>query len=253
MRYYEIYNNGKLLRGMCHEAINHDSCLHPVIIVHGYFSANRIGPQRLFVKMANTISKHGFDVYRFDLSGMGESDGDISNITFSDHVDDVKKIVEFVQTKHYNNKVCVIAHCLGCSTVLSNVISNSSLFREVIFLAPYYTTDQVLAAFFSQESIVQLSNENHTYRKGLFAHASFFLESKESVFVNSLNKCHVMINVIIPENDQFIPLSSSKHIFEGLPKINTMYLPGADHNFLEVNDLLISKTLEMLCDEKYTI
>lgn len=251
MKYLEIKGSKYTLRGMCHESSKENA--YPVIIVHGYFSANRVGPQRLFFKMAEAISKIGFDVYRFDLSGMGESDGNISDVTFSNHVEDIYEIIKYVQSVSLNKRVCVIAHCLGCSATLSNIISNPNLFREIVFLAPYYTTNEILTAFFSKESIAQLSNESYTYRKGLFAHASFFNESKQEDFVRKLKETPVTLNVIVPEKDQFIPVESSKKIFDTMPTINTVYLPEADHNFLETNEMLISCVLEMLSDEKFTI
>ncbi len=250
MNYVEIYNHGNILRGMCHRSNNSDS--YPVIIVHGYFSANRIGPQRLFVKLADSIQVNGFDVYRFDLSGMGESDGDISNTTFIDHVKDVKCIIDYVQSIH-NKKVILIAHCLGCNVSLTNIIEFPGLFREIIFLAPFFTTPRTISAFFSHDAIQQLSNENFAYRKGLFAHGSFFKESKQNVFIDQLNKSSVTLNVIIPERDQFIPLESSRDIFDNISFINTIYLPNADHNFLEYNNEVISCVLRLLNDEHYTI
>lgn len=251
MQYVEVISKDKTLRGMHHFSKCEDS--FPVIIVHGYFSANRIGPQRLFVKMATAIAESGFDVYRFDLSGMGESDGDISKTTFFDHVDDVKAIIEYVQQKHYCKKVCVVAHCLGCDVTLANIIDNPNLFREIIFLAPYYTTDEIMSAFFNKESIQQLSKENYTYRKGLFAHASFFNESKQNDFVNRIINTPVMLNVIVPEEDQFIPLESNKRIFDSITLVNTIYIEGADHNFLQTNEKVISCVVRLLNDKRYTV
>lgn len=252
MEYIELCkDNNTILRGMYHSSGNMDAI--PVVIIHGYFSANRIGPQRLFVKLSEKIASNKFDVYRFDLSGMGESDGDITEIEFNDHVKDVSLILDKVRERHKSKKVCVIAHCLGCNVTIPNVIKNKDWFREIIFLAPYYTTKETMASFFSENSLAQLSQEHYTYRKGLYAHASFFNASHQECFIRQINAIPVMINVIIPKKDQFISLDSNMKTFSNTKQANLFYIENADHNFLETSDELIELSVRLLNDEKYTI
>ena len=242
-------SQGKCLRGFVHES-QIDRAI-PIIIVHGYFSANKIGPQRLFFLMAQKLTQLGFQVYRFDLSGMGESDDIISNITYGDHVNDLHAIILNVRKIHDNARVAVVAHCLGCSITLSNIVSNPTWFREVIFLAPYYSTKEILANFFNECSLKQLIAENYTYRKGLYAHSSFFTESKKDEFVDNLYSISTIINVIIPTNDQFIPLEGNLKTFINSSRIIVRLIEGADHNFLEKRDEVIDLVGELLGDDKF--
>ncbi len=250
IEYVEIESRKTKLRGMVHYGQG-QNCI-PVVIVHGYFSANRVGPQRLFFEMANLISKSNYDVYRFDLTGMGESDGNISDITFDDHVEDVKNILEYVRKIKGNVRVCTISHCLGCNITLANVIKHSDWFREIVFLAPYYTTPEIMSSFFNDDQKEQLISESYTYRKGLYAHSSFFERSKQDDFMNMLRRTPVTLNVIIPENDQFIPFESNKYTFQSFRKINLTYIPFSDHNFLTTKKEVIDKVMEVLRDEYYT-
>ena len=223
----------------------------PILIVHGYFSANRIGPQRLFFDTSHALADKSFDVYRFDLSGMGESDGDIQDIRFSDHAMDVYEMLKFVRERNNNKKVVVIAHCMGSSLTLSNIIEHPDWFREVIFLAPFYTTQEIISNFFTKEALNQLVEENYTYRNGLYAHASFFNESLKDDFINNIVNTPVIINTIIPTRDQFIPLDSNLAVFEKAPKVILKMIYGADHNFLKHKSEIIDTILELLNDENY--
>ena len=49
--YFEVESNKKTLRGMKHLSEKNDA--FAVLIIHGYFSSNKIGPHRLYVNIAN--------------------------------------------------------------------------------------------------------------------------------------------------------------------------------------------------------
>ena len=251
LEYLEIKTLDKpTLRGVVHHS--KDENPKPVIICHGYFSAQRNGPQRLFVEMADYLTKRGFEVYRFDLSGMGESDGEIDNTVFDDHVDDLGRIVEFVKSRHPGHKVCLIAHCLGCNYALANILKKDDIYREIILIAPFYTNERVLNGFFKEESLVdQLHEYGFTKRKGLYAHRSFFEKNEEKAVIERINSVKVMVNLIIPIQDEFIPLDDNRRIFGQAKYANVIEMDG-DHNFREAKPDLIKKVGELLTDDKYT-
>lgn len=248
MHYVEIKKTNAVLRGMVHSAGKINAS--PVVIVHGYFSANRIGPQRLFVKLANSISECGFDVYRFDLTGMGESDGDISHTSFFDHASDIETIIDFVRSRHLNKEITLVAHCLGCNISLVPITSHLEYYKDIVFLAPYYSTDNTITAMFSKVSIHQLKTDEYTYRNGQYVHASYFHESTQENFVNEIRLLDKNISVIIPEKDQFIPLNMSTEMFNSLPNVTAYYIPKADHNFLGTHDDVISCVMRIINDKQ---
>lgn len=251
MKFIEISCHNKILRGSVH-CPKYNSIPYPIIIVHGYFSANRIGPQRLFVNLSNYLCEKGYSVYRFDLSGMGESDGDISNIKFNDHVKDLNTIINYVRRQHNYNKVIIIAHCLGCNITLNVVNTQPDAFREVIFLAPFYSNLIIMERFFGKEKLRELSSEKYTYRKGLYADYSFFIENTQENFITNINLTPITINVVIPEVDQFIPVECNNETFKHTEKAKLIWLENADHNFLETQHSLINTICELLDDEKYS-
>ena len=251
IKFVSLKNKGHVLRGMAHLSNAKDPI--PVVVCHGYFSANRVGPQRLFFEMAEYLTKLGFDIYRYDLFGMGESDGVIDGVVFSEHVDDLKKIIYHVKSLYPHQKVCLIAHCLGCNYALVNVLERDDIYREIIFLSPFYTNDRIMKEFFSEEKIKQLHELSFTHRKGLYAHESFFSSNPQSEFIERINSVKVTINVIIPKNDQLIPLEDNEETFKNAKFANIIYMDGADHNFLEHKYAVIEKIGNLLTDEKYTI
>lgn len=251
MKFIELSSGENILRGTIHQPAK-EYKQYPIIIVHGYFSANRIGPQRLFVNISNFLCEKGYSVYRFDLSGMGESDGEIANIKFVNHVKDLEIIIDYVRKQHQLNKVIVIAHCLGCNITLNEVLERPHIFREVIFLAPFYSNPIIMEKFFGEEKLRELSSAKYTYRKGLYADYSFFIENTQVNFIENINSTPIVINVIIPEADQFIPIECNNETFKKTEKIKLINLKNADHNFLETQNKVINVICELLEDERYS-
>ncbi len=84
IEYVEIPGAAGTLRGMIH----HGSADTVALILHGYFSSNRIGPYRLYFELAEWLRSKGVTTVRVDFSGMGESDGRIEAVRYRHHLDD---------------------------------------------------------------------------------------------------------------------------------------------------------------------
>ncbi len=204
-----------------------------VIIAHGYFSSNRVGPHRLYYEIANALQEIGYNVIRFDLRGMGESDGRIEEVKYFDHVKDLETVLSVFRQRFNDAQVVLIAHCIGCNVSLPVVEKHKDFFKKVIYISPYFTTPSTIDAFFTDEQQKQLWTEGFTYRKGIYADASFF--SGPNVFIEFIKKIEQhkdIISVISAANDQFISLEDISEFYNTL-NLPMVVIEKADHNYLE--------------------
>jgi len=86
--------------------------LPAVIICHG-FTSNRNQP--LIKDMAKALFKHKFVVLRFDFTGNGDSEGEFSEGSVMQEVDDVRKAMDFLEQKHGIHRFYVVGGSLGAS------------------------------------------------------------------------------------------------------------------------------------------
>lgn len=237
---------GLQLYGTLHKANTLKKSL--VVISHGYFSSNRIGPHRLYYQIAERIKNYGYNVIRFDLRGMGESDGSIENVKYQDHVSDLEAIILSYRQKFNDAPIILISHCIGCNISLPIIEKYPTYFDKVIFISPYFTTKSTINTFFDKSQQIELYKKGFTYRKGIYADLSFFQGENEFLkFTNSTRKYNGLINVISAAEDQFIPLSDVKSFYNAIQQ-TPMLIEKADHNYLDGNSRknLILKILEII-------
>lgn len=247
MQYLEILSSNNILRGMKHHCSRFADAQQPIIMVHGYFSATRNGPQRLFIELANQLASLGFTVYRFDLSGMGESEGDIKKITFQKHVEDLDAIVDFVQREHPNQPITIVAHSLGCNLALCKIQKDFTLYHKVVFLAPYLTNSNTIHLIIGDEKkLRELEKNNFTYRKGLYVDNSYFVESETEKFSKIISSLPIKFSIIVGDEDQFIPTDLTISALKNISNTEVTRIHGADHNFLETHKELVDIIVSIL-------
>jgi len=75
---------------------------------------HRVGPNRIYVKLARQLAKEGFLVLRFDLSGIGDSKVRPDNLPFQkSNLDDIKQAMDYLQQTHGINQFLLAGHCGG--------------------------------------------------------------------------------------------------------------------------------------------
>ncbi len=244
MQYFELQGSLGILRGTKH--ISSKESEKAVLIVPGYFSANRIGPNGLFVRLARRICKTGYHVYRVDLSAMGESDGEFENIDFKKHIEDVCRIMEYIYNE-VNNKMVIIGHCLGASMALEALKKMPHVVEHVILLAPFFSTSKVLSNLFKGGITTDyFKQHNYIYRNGIYADQSYFTGNNlREGFIKRGKELTENYSVILPAKDQFMSLEDSCCIFREIGK-HPCIIDGADHNFSLTFDALFKNIEDIL-------
>jgi len=226
---FSIQNCDRTLVGRLHLGSNDI----PVLIVHGYLSSNKIGIHRLYVEMANVLSNAGYCVLRIDLSGMGESDGDISNFEFGDHVSDVNLAVTKLMDYVGSNKVHYIGHCFGTCTALQSAIENRAYVESLTLVSPFMPSEKNYIKLLSTDkSYFELQTTGSTLRKGLVCRKSFidagYVINNYSEFCK---QSKIDSFVYFSEYDEMVCLAESI-TWARDNYLRYKIISGAEHNFI---------------------
>ena len=86
--------------------------------------------------ISNALTQRGIAVLRFDFTGLGESEGDFADTTFSSNIDDLLSAAAFLE-QTYAAPAILVGHSLGGAAVLLSALQLDSVKAVVTIGAPY--------------------------------------------------------------------------------------------------------------------
>ncbi len=95
----EFTNKGTKIFGVIHRPIGEEKA-PAVLFCHG-LAGHRIGKHRMYVKLAECLSRIGIASFRFDFRGSGDSEGEFAEMTLNGEVSDAVKAFEFLSTQKH--------------------------------------------------------------------------------------------------------------------------------------------------------
>jgi pimeloyl-ACP methyl ester carboxylesterase len=116
-----------------------------MILVHG-FAADK-NERQVFINLARELTARNIFVYRFDLSGCGESEGDYSKTTLTKLAGDVGAVTDYVKNLSYIDaaRIGFIGFSLGVPTLLALKPSEA---RCLVFMSGVATPRPILEKLF---------------------------------------------------------------------------------------------------------
>jgi putative redox protein len=87
-------------------------------------------------RISRFLVQHGFAVFRFDFTGLGNSDGDFANTNFSSNTEDLLSAAKFLE-QNYQAPQLLIGHSLGGAAVLAMAAQLPEVKAVVTIGAPY--------------------------------------------------------------------------------------------------------------------
>ena len=115
-----------------------------VIDCHG-FTGNKEG--NFHPRLTKSLSNNGFVTLRFDFTGNGESEGQFSDGNILQEVEDVKKAIDYLESKEYVDKknIGIIGHSMG-GTVSIITSSQDDRIKVLVTISPGLLFDNYMQA-----------------------------------------------------------------------------------------------------------
>jgi uncharacterized OsmC-like protein/pimeloyl-ACP methyl ester carboxylesterase len=181
-------------------------------------------------RIAEGLTALGIGVLRFDFTGLGASEGEFANTTFSSNIDDVVAAAdELRRTKQA--PAILIGHSLGGAAVLA-AASRVPEARAVVTIAAPYDPGHVTGLFKAQLAEIGARGEVEVALAGRpFRIRRAFLEDiAEQNLAPRIASLHKALLIFHSPTDEYVGIENASRIFAAAkhPK-SFVSLDGADH------------------------
>ena len=217
---------GEKLAGILHESKSENI----VLVCPGRVCTKE---EYFYPELCESLASNGFNSFRFDFSGNGESGGKFEECTISKDILDIKSVVDYFKSKGYEI-FCLIGHSLGAVEVLLYQSKYNSA-RRVVDIAAYADQRDATIKKFSEKQIEELNEKGfikanswgkkfNVYKKYFYDRANYWDIRKQ------VKKIKTPILVVHGTEDKDVPLENSEKIAFALNK-KSKFVPiiGAEH------------------------
>ena len=185
---------------------------------------------KAIVKISRRLATHGIAVFRFDFTGLGDSQGDFSQSNIQTNLADITAAANWLGKEHQSPSI-LIGHSLGGAAMMAIAGSIQSATSIVTLAAPSCTKH--LAEFLHQQDPeirnqgvgkVTIGGRTHTMRAQLLESLSKFeLKSK----IEKISIPHLILHSPV---DQTLGFKHAEEIFSWTGGAKSLItLVGSDH------------------------
>ena len=180
--------------------------------------------------ISHTLTNHGLGVFRFDFTGLGESEGDFSNTNFSSNIEDLAAAASCMEEK-WGAPDLLMGHSLGGAAVLQAASRLNSVEAVATIGAPgspdhviKHLKDDLDEIEQKGEARINLAGREFTIRKQFLDDLE---EQKMDNVVRNLKKALVIFHSPV---DEVVGIDNAAHIYQMArhPK-SFISLDDADH------------------------
>lgn len=203
-----------------------------IVLVHG-FGAGKT-ENGMFDDLAEHLSLHGYQVYRFDFAGLGESEGTYSFMTLTKQAEDLESILNFVKIQPTvdNFRLGLVGMSLGTAVITAFQPKNVG---ALVYLGsvsePHNTLRELFGTGYRPDGTsVRITSEG----KRVEMQSDFWKDFDNYDLPNLIKNIQIPILFIHGEKDSKVGVESAKLYFDNanIPK-ELKVIKNADHGFYE--------------------
>lgn len=206
-----------------------------VILVHGFGADKR--EHGMFDDISKGLASEGYQMFRFDFAGCGESEGNYSTTTLTQQAKDLEIILNHVQTSPLtdNQRIGLLGMSLGTAVITALQPKNIGAFVYLSSVSQPHQTLKVLFGdgYHPDSMSTRITSEGRKVE----VFPEFWKDFDKYDLPNLITNLKAPILFIHGEKDSKVGIESTQAYYE---KANTpkelKVIKGADHGFYETNE-----------------
>jgi dienelactone hydrolase len=138
-----IFGENKSLVGILHQPVGDAHPQYPVIILINGGIIHRVGPNRLYVKLARALQEVGWTSLRFDLSGLGDSPKSLQRLDSGNDIHDVKQAMDFIEASKGIHEFILMGICSGADIAFNTALKDDRVVGVVPVNGYFYEVNEM--------------------------------------------------------------------------------------------------------------
>ena len=206
-----------------------------IVLAHG-FGANKT-EYGMFDELAERLSSHGYQVYRFDFAGLGESEGTYSFTTLTKQAEDLESILNFVKTQPTTDNYSLGLVGMSLGTAVITALQPKDV-RAIVYLGSVSKPHETLKVLFGDGyrpdgTSVRITSEG----KQVEMYGDFWKDFDNYNLPEFIKGIKAPIIFIHGEKDSKVGVESAQLYFDNAndPK-ELKVIRNADHGFYEPDE-----------------
>lgn len=233
-----------------------------VLMMHG-LGGTKAGRHRLYVRLAEKLSKQGIATLRIDMRGCGDSEGSFKDVTLKSQVDDLLMGLDYLSQHHQicKERIGLLGRSMGGAVavlVAEQMLKKKMPLSSIVLWCPLFSAKPWLKAF--QEKGADVSKDLHFHGELISP-----LLLKELSALNLTTALETLKDIPFlfahSMNDPLVPIEQTEEymkIRKSAPNSQTRLCPfyGKDHEFSSPDEQvrLLEESAQWfqhsLCDQK---
>jgi putative redox protein len=180
-------------------------------------------------RISRFLVQHGFAVFRFDFTGLGNSDGDFANTNFSSNTEDLLSAARFLEQEYEAPKL-LIGHSLGGAAVLAMAAQLPKVKAVVTIAAPFEASHVIHNFDAHLDKIEQSGSAKVSLGAREFTIKKQFLDDLRNQTTDHIKQLDKALLVLHSPIDLTVDISDAEKIYKAAkhPK-SFVSLDTADH------------------------
>ncbi len=239
-----LNSRGKILSGV----LNNGRLTSPILIMLHGFASNK--NENLFLDAEEYFAKKGYNVFRFDVEGAGDSEGDFLDSSLENQANDLKSAIDYVSRLYSDNSIEVIGFSLGATAA---ILANDERVSKYIFWSPaLYPHKDMRPRYCSEEIRTQLKENGFIEKAGLNV-GNKLIDDLGTVYLeDKIQEISKPVLLVHGSADPRIDYNSTVEASELFKQKDLFIIDGANHSFKENNthrEILFEKTYSWLSEK----
>lgn len=203
-----------------------------IILAHG-FGANKT-EYGMFDELAERLASHGYQVYRFDFTGLGESEGTYSFTTLTKQAEDLESILSFVKTQPTTDNYSLGLVGMSLGTAVITALQPKDV-RAIVYLGSVSKPHETLKELFGDGyrpdgTSVRITSEG----KRVEMYGDFWKDFDNYDLPELIKNIKMPILFIHGEKDSKVDVDSAQLYFDNANEPKELkVIKNADHGFYE--------------------